>query len=150
MSVMNPVLIDRVNALFKALVPLEGKADSMAGEIIRAIAQIGYRYYNDGDQVGIGYGRETCNPPARFLARHTTAAIADLIPALWMASDKAAYEGLLNLITEMVVDYVEGHPELRDQSAPDMWEYTDPREDQDDCDIDEDDAGENDDSDDDY
>ena len=134
---MKPELTDRVDALFKALVPMEGKADSMAGEIIRAISRIGYRYYNDGDQVGIGYGRETCNPPARFLAAHTTKAVADLVPALWMASDPAAYEGLLNLITEMVVDYVEGHPELRGQPAPDMWDYRDPREDQDDWDADE-------------
>ena len=28
------------------------------------MSRIGYRFYNDGDQLGIGYGKETCNPAA--------------------------------------------------------------------------------------
>ena len=58
---------ERINELFEELVPGSGKAESLAGELVRAMARIGYRWYNDGDQVGIGYGRETCNPAARFL-----------------------------------------------------------------------------------
>lgn len=53
---------DRINKLFKELVPETGKADSLAGELVRAMSRIGYRFYNDGDQLGIGYGKETCNP----------------------------------------------------------------------------------------
>ena len=59
---MNKALMDRVNTRFEELVPLEGKADTLAGEIVRAISRIGYRFYNDGDQVGVGYGKQTCNP----------------------------------------------------------------------------------------
>ncbi len=58
---------ERINQLFEELVPASGKAENLAGELVRAMARIGYRWYNDGDQVGIGYGRETCNPAARFL-----------------------------------------------------------------------------------
>ena len=58
---------DRINKLFKELVPETGKADSLAGELVRAMSRIGYRFYNDGDQLGIGYGKETCNPAGRFL-----------------------------------------------------------------------------------
>ena len=58
---------DRINKLFKELVPDTGKADSLAGELVRAMSRIGYRFYNDGDQLGIGYGKETCNPAGRFL-----------------------------------------------------------------------------------
>ena len=58
---------DRINKLFKELVPETGKAGSLAGELVRAMSRIGYRFYNDGDQLGIGYGKETCNPAGRFL-----------------------------------------------------------------------------------
>lgn len=50
---------ERINKLFKELVPETGKADSLAGELVRAMSRIGYRFYNDGDQLGIGYGKET-------------------------------------------------------------------------------------------
>ena len=55
----------RINALFEELVPASGKADTVAGEIIRAVSRIIYRNYNDGDHVGVGYGNETCNPVSR-------------------------------------------------------------------------------------
>lgn len=45
---------ERINKLFKELVPETGKADSLAGELVRAMSRIGYRFYNDGDQLGIG------------------------------------------------------------------------------------------------
>lgn len=59
----------RIEDLFEELVPTSGKADTVAGEIIRAIARISYRNYNDGDHIGVGYGNETCNPPARYLMK---------------------------------------------------------------------------------
>ena len=57
----------RISALFDELVPASGKADTVAGEIIRAVNRIAYRNSNDGDHVGVGYGNETCNPAARYL-----------------------------------------------------------------------------------
>ncbi len=62
---------DKVDALFQKLVPPMGKADSLAGEMIRAACRIGYRFYNDGDQLGIGYGKETCNAAGRFLIKQS-------------------------------------------------------------------------------
>ena len=50
---------ERINKLFEELVPVSGKAESLAGELIRAMSRIAYRFYNDGDQVGMGYGKET-------------------------------------------------------------------------------------------
>ena len=40
----------RMNALFEELVPMSGKADSLAGELVRATCRIGYRFFNDGDR----------------------------------------------------------------------------------------------------
>ena len=131
---MNKALMSRVNTRFEELVPLEGKADTLAGEIVRAISRIGNRFYNDGDQVGVGYGKQTCNPPARFLASETNTAIGDMVRALWQVTDEAAYERLLDVVTEMAMDYIDSHPELREQPAPDMWDYQDEQEDRDDYD----------------
>lgn len=49
------------------LVPPFGPADTRAGEVVRALEKITYRYLNAGDRIGVGYGNETCNGPARFL-----------------------------------------------------------------------------------
>ena len=69
---------ERINQLFEELVPASGKAENLAGELVRAMARIGYRWYNDGNQVGIGYGRETCNPAARFLIHKGNKEVSDL------------------------------------------------------------------------
>ena len=53
--------------LFGKLVPGTGKCDTIGGEILRAVNRIGYRWWNDGDKAGEGYGRETVNPAVRFL-----------------------------------------------------------------------------------
>ena len=129
---MNKTLMDRVNAKFEELVPLEGKADTLAGEIVRAISRIGYRFYNDGDQIGIGYGKETCNPAARFLIKKTPREIADLTAGLWGMVREAGYEAVLEILAAKLVDTIEAHPELREQPTEDMWSFRDPDEDVDD------------------
>ena len=53
--------------LFEELVPSMGKADTEGGEIMRAVNRIQYRYWNDGDIAGQGYGKRTVNPAVRFL-----------------------------------------------------------------------------------
>ena len=62
---------EKLNGMFEELVPPTGKADTLAGEIVRAICRIGYRNWNDGDHIGVGYGNETCNAAARYLQAHT-------------------------------------------------------------------------------
>lgn len=52
---------------FEYLVPSSGKASTVAGEIVRAVNKLTYRWYNDGDEFYQGYGRETCGAPAVYL-----------------------------------------------------------------------------------
>lgn len=73
----------KINALFEELVPSSGKADTVAGEIVRAISRIGYRNFNDGDHIDVGYGKETCNPAARYLIKKAGDEVADAIADLW-------------------------------------------------------------------
>lgn len=53
---------------FDKYVPSEGKADTVGGEIVRAMTRIIYRFFNDGDMVGISYGNTTCNSSDRYLS----------------------------------------------------------------------------------
>ncbi|MBR3503777.1 MAG: hypothetical protein IKO07_05985 [Clostridia bacterium] len=123
---------ERLNALSDELVPASGKCDSLAGELVRATERIGYRFFNDGDQIGIGYGKETCNPAARFLIRKATKEIADLVAGLWGMASEAGYEAVLDILVGKVADHIEAHPELREQPTPDMWDFYDEHEDVDD------------------
>lgn len=125
----------KINALFSELVPVSGKADTVAGEIIRAISRIGYRNYNDGDHVGVGYGKETCNPAARYLMRKAGDEVADAIADLWGLEPDDLYDERLAEVEEKVLRYIEQHPELKaTPNSEDMWSYRDEREDVDDYD----------------
>lgn len=84
---MKPI-IDKVNAvndsekleiLFNELVPKSGKANTVAGEIVRATMRIIYRYYNDGDYFMFGYGMETCNGSAEYIYAETNLSLITAI-----------------------------------------------------------------------
>jgi len=123
---------ERINKLFEELVPFEGKANSLAGELVRAMSRIGYRFYNDGDQLGIGYGKETCNPAGRFLGAKGNDRIARLTADAWAVFSEEAYEKILDSLEGAVADYIEQNPDLRNQPTEDMWSFRDEDEDQDD------------------
>lgn len=128
---------ERLDTLFDELVPCSGQADSLAGELVRAVMRIGYRYYNDGDQIGIGYGKETCNPAARFLIQKAPKEVADLTAGLWGMASEAGYEAVLDILAGKLVDCIEDAPDLRKQPTEDMWNFRDPYEDVDDGEEDE-------------
>lgn len=108
---------DKINELFDELVPSFGMADTVAGEIIRAISRISYRNYNDGDHIGVGYGKETCNPAARYLMRVTedlgTDEIRDIILEMWGVYPEDKYDEILSRLEDAVLEFIEEHPELK-------------------------------------
>lgn len=65
-------LQDKFNLLFEEFVPGEGEADTVGGEILRAVARIKYRWWNDGDMFMVGYGIETAGPSAAYLLNSGT------------------------------------------------------------------------------
>jgi len=123
---------ERINKLFEELVPASGKAENLAGELVRAASRIAYRNFNDGDHVGVGYGKETCNPAARFLIKKGNKEIGDLAAAIWGIENDTAYDKLVDILMGAVADYVEGTPELRETPTEDMWSFRDKDEDVDD------------------
>lgn len=117
---------ERINALFKELVPGNGPAETVAGEIIRATCRIGYRFTNDGDQLGIGYGKETVNPAARYLQEHGNNSVINALSFMWELYDEYAYEEALEALCEAVLAYIEGKPELKEkENTEDFWDYRD-------------------------
>lgn len=104
---------NKINILFKELVPSVGKSDTIAGEIIRATSRIYYRNYNDGDHIGIGYGKETCNPAARYLIKNAGDEVASIIHDIWGVESTLFYKHGLTLLAEAVLKYIELHPELK-------------------------------------
>ena len=121
---------ERINELFDELVPSTGKADTEAGEIIRAICRLRYRWWNDGDKIGSGYGNKTCNAAARFLVERCDEHVAGIAYSMWGLRSDTKYEERLNRLESEVVRFLEEHPALRyTENSLDMFDYYDEVED---------------------
>lgn len=132
---------DYINDIFDKYVPGTGKSNVVAGEIARAVSRIVYRYLNDGDKLGVGYGRETVNPAARYLLMNTSSnGIKDVITnRLWSEDpyhetvDDSEYENSLYRLIILVSKYLKDNPDLtKKENHTDMWNLRNPREDVDD------------------
>lgn len=129
----------KLSNLFKELVPDTGKADTVAGEIVRAVNRIAYRNWNDGDHIGVAYGKETCNTPARYLADTCGGGVALAVNEAWGIVLDDMYNAALGDLEAEVLGYIEENPDLKNQpNNCDMWDYFDKDEDRDDSWDDED------------
>ena len=128
----------KLQELFEKYVPGSGAAETVGGEIVRAMNRIGYRFYNDGDKAREGYGRETVNPACRYLTegQHLKLSIWDN----YYSDDEYVYQMYEDF--KGILEHLEQHPELFEtKNEEDMWDYRDPDEDvdRDDWDDEEDD-----------
>ena len=110
---------------FEVLVPDEGKAETVAGEIIRAMMRIMYRDYNDGDVFYSGYGVETCGSAAAYLMYKLPENIGKMIEEI--AYDELRddrYTAALEELSATILDYLNDHKELVGiKNEEDMYEY---------------------------
>lgn len=100
-------LSNSIEPLRNKYVPAMGAAETLGGEIIRALDRITYRYYNDGDKVDEGYGIETVNSSFRFLRSalpYAARKVANI--ELTMLDDDRYEERLVNLWT-VTLDYLD-------------------------------------------
>lgn len=87
----------------------------------------------------MGYGRETCNPAARYLGAKCGEEVASLISAIWGIENDKAYDLILGQLEAEVVKYLERNPELKAaENREDMFDYRNADEDVDTYDEDED------------
>ena len=110
--------------LFEKYVPSQGKADTVGGEIVRATNRIIYRYYNDGDMAGYGYGKETVNPACRYLLAQEEENITDIVNCLFATEKESRYEGLLIELERFITDYVQA-PNLNLLNEPNDKDFND-------------------------
>lgn len=93
---------------FDILVPQSGKAPTVAGEIVRAVNRLVYRYFNDGDKFYEGYGRETCGSSAAYLY--------DIEPFYELLTDMVDmnddYERATDKLCDIAQEYLLDTPEL--------------------------------------
>lgn len=128
----------KIEILHNELVPSMGAAETQAGELVRATSRLIYRFYNDGDRVGVGYGKETCNSSFRYLSemaeRFEDEKLADALDSLDGSFAKdSEYGENLEIIAERIAFQIEANPELREtkntvDSREDFtreWDYED-------------------------
>lgn len=110
----------------------EGKCDTLGGEIIRAANRIAYRYFNDGDMAGEGYGKETVNPAVRYLyseisksgvpsqAKRVARYFMDCVNQGYADN---SYEKCINQIPGAISQYVMENDLWETPNDEDMWDY---------------------------
>ena len=133
----------KFDEFFDKYVPINGSADTLGGEIVRAINRIVYRYYNDGDTVDRYCGNEYNH------LRACDTFLKTYCPAYHSLSNIKELEYEKNLCDRLkkVLDYLIANPNVFEipnstdciANAPyEPWEY----DDDEDYDFDEDDEDE--------
>lgn len=106
-----------IDSFFEELVPSSGKADTKAGELIRAMMRILYRDYNDGDRFNEGYGLETCGPAAAYLIQNDFTDLRDYAEekheeGIFTDDNDEEYTRFLNSVAEKVIKHIKNNPQL--------------------------------------
>lgn len=100
-------LEDRNEPLYDKLVPGRGDAETVEGEMLRAINRIAYRFYNDGDKYFEYYGTETAGPAHSFLVNANHPLRSAMRKILDEPSGDASYERMIKDALDMILDYIE-------------------------------------------
>lgn len=119
------------NELCDKYVPACGKAKTVGGEIVRAVTRIHYRFYNDGDFAGYGYGVETAGSPCSYLADVLGVVVDDIDKLLRNLTDitpeehhEKEYTNALYALEKEIASYLKEHPEVfEEENEDDMWSY---------------------------
>lgn len=123
---------DPLQTAFDALVPRSGEADTVAGELVRAMMRLLYRDYNDGDVFYEGYGLETCASSAAYLMDKLDSTRSMFEKLAMSRAEDDEYTRGLEKISKVVIDYIIENPELlseentedsRDYDITDIEEY---------------------------
>ena len=105
---------------FEQYVPDMGIAETVGGELVRAVERLAYRYYNDGDKIGHGYGIQTVNSSYRYLCD----IIEDFPRPSGFEDDE--YEDFVHDACASVVEFLEENPEyFEDPNSFDSRKMTD-------------------------
>ena len=105
-------ITDQLQVYFDELVPAQGKADTVAGELVRAMMRILYRDYNDGDLFYSGYGKETCGGSVVYLMDKLEDLERPFRNIVENQYEDQYYTSELEDAAYMLIEYLNNHPEL--------------------------------------
>ena len=115
---------DPIEEAFEQLVPSQGKADTVAGEMVRAMMRILYRDYNDGDRFFEGYGIETCADAVAYLCDVDPDLEDDFAGVAERNLEGNAYTREIKKISDKVLDYLYANPNLfTENNTADYQDY---------------------------
>lgn len=105
----------------------EGKSNTVGGEMVRAAMQIIYRYNNDGDMIGRGYGNETVNAAARYITEKAEMGVNEQIQK-WLDHEERAddyeYDNFIETFTTEIEQILRENPELfQKPNKDDYWNW---------------------------
>lgn len=115
--VTNMSISDLRLVLFEALVPPSGNANTVAGEMIRAVNKIGHRFFNDGDIYFAGYGIETAGSPAIYLSKINKVLetlITRLYPEQYLLTTNVnkSYKNFILTLEARIIQLIQTKPDL--------------------------------------
>lgn len=104
-----------------------GKSNTVGGEMVRAAMQIIYRYNNDGDMIGRGYGNETVNAAARYITEKAEMGVNEQIQK-WLDHEERAnaddYDSFIETFTTEIEQILRENPELFQRpNKDDYWNW---------------------------
>lgn len=105
-------ITDQLQVYFDELVPAQGKADTVAGELVRAMMRILYRDYNDGDLFYSGYGKETCGGSVVYLMDKVEDLERPFSNIVENQYEDQYYTTELEDAAYILIEYLNNHPEL--------------------------------------
>ena len=105
-------ITDQLQVYFDELVPAQGKADTVAGELVRAMMRILYRDYNDGDLFYEGYGKETCGGSVVYLMDKVEDLERPFSNIVENQYEDQYYTSELEDAAYILIEYLNNHPEL--------------------------------------
>lgn len=122
----------RFEELSNELMKPSGKSDTIGGELIRAVNRICYRFFNDGDVIGCGYGNETCNAAGRYVLKYGNTEMKDVLNVIWNGEVNDScesmankpYELLLSQLVDETVKYLDSKSEELNNETSDMLDFS--------------------------
>lgn len=115
---------DPLETAFDLLVPISGKADTVAGELIRAIGRIRYRDLNDGDVFYEGYGIETCADAVAYLCENLPQLESNFEDIAMRTLKDDQYSEEIDVIADDVLNMIYEDPTfINTKNTEDMFDY---------------------------
>ena len=110
--------------------PMEECAMTKAGELLRAVGLIVFRFFGFGEMVGDDYDTEYVNPAARFIQEiYPGTELAGAVKAMWNVQWHDTYRSAAILLTRMVMDFLEENKNLMtEENEWDCLEFDGPED----------------------